>query len=160
MNMFPANVLSPSPIYQSMFRAPVMTGQPMTSASFLMEGLLRERAAAQSLLAPQALLARPIPGGLGLPLPAHSHHSPQRSRGRADSPRDSPPSSPPPLRRERDPRDSSPSSPRDSPEPRHSPPHTTTQARPYLKFGVSAILSSEVSPKASSDHKQSKYLPN
>ena len=137
--MFP-NMIAPSPVYHSLFRAPALPGQHpglAASTSFLMENLLRERQAhglsthPAGLLAPRPLLTVPprlvpsvVPPGVQPP-PAHSNHP---RTATPPSPRSSPasPSSPPP------------DSVRDgSPPPR----------QPYLKFGVSAILSSQVSPK-------------
>ncbi len=132
--MFP-NLLSPSPVYQGMFRAPAMPGHPsgisLTSTSFLVENLLRER---QQVM-----------------VPAHPQPTYLTARTMSTSPlgvvvasppsRNSSPVSPSPKSRSREER------PKDSGTPTSSPSSSTSSSTPYLKFGVSAILSADISPK-------------
>ena len=134
--MFP-NLLAPSPVYQSMFRAPALPGHPQAvsigSTSFLVENLLRERqVTVPAHPQPTYLTARPMgtsPLGLVITSPPSESSSPSqpspnmRHQPREERTRD--PCTPPPA-----------------------PPTTSTPSTtPYLKFGVSAILSPEISPK-------------
>lgn len=69
------NVLAPSPLYQNMFRHGSVVPHPgvtPTSASFLVENLLRDRN--------PGLLSRPVPTAQGLPVTA----SPLLHRGHVD----------------------------------------------------------------------------
>lgn len=177
--MFP-NVLTPSPLYQGLFRAPTMPGlahpQPMNpaaaaaaaaaSTSFLVENLLRER---QQQIPPGLIVTSPHQAALlsrGIhpsflryppsssprsrspsPSPPASRLSPQSTAGAAtvSSHRDSSSSkhsSPPPAQEG--------PAQRRSPSPGPAGNHPTANppvSAPYLKFGVNAILSSQVSPK-------------
>ena len=144
--MFPGNVLAPSPIYHSMFRAPAVVAQS-GAQPFLVDSLLRERQLAQGLLVPHHLLARPLP----IPIPhAGSTASPGVHR-RSASPSPSP--SPPLLRKEHHPReDGDDDVARRSPAKSHQV-SSASAAKPYLKFGVHAILSSEISPKSTNHGK-------
>ena len=152
------NVLAPSPLYHSVFRAPVALGghhpglgqSLVGSTSFLVENILRERHPLMVGSPPQAHqhppphqqlntqphphLVRSLPG---MPHGTHQQQPPPRL----------PPASPcsPPRGSPSPPGHLSPLPPgadRDKPNDSVLPPVT-----PYLKFGVSAILSADVSPK-------------
>ncbi|XP_076471873.1 uncharacterized protein LOC143301456 isoform X2 [Babylonia areolata] len=144
--MFP-NVLAPSPIYQGVFRAGQLTSHPAlapphphpalphSSASFMVDNLLRERTS--------SLLHRPTPTAAALsPLGVAAAASlPGLSRGS--------PVSPEPA--------TTTTTPTSSPATSSGTTAATTKTTPYLKFGVSAILGTdkEQTSSSSSSHKPS-----
>ena len=165
--MFP-NVLAPSPVYQSMFRAPVsmLSGAQhaslaaAASTSFLVENLLRERHSHHPGLAPHqappGLLVAPRPLMTGphrapppppLGLPAAPGSAPPAASSSAGSPPASPTS--PRSTCSASPSPSNHSRGRDSVGVEPQSPRQPSAPTPYLKFGVNAILSSQVSPKNS-----------
>ena len=169
--MFPANILAPSPVYPGAARAPagiaglVPQGAiPVSTAvAFYMDSLLRGKEAVilqqqQQLLA-RAYHAGNFPGSL-VKLPLHGYHlHPQckeqvapgnptaHQHSRDSSSRvDSPISSTDCQDGAESRRSSSPVE-NSAESPARSPPVMRRPSAPRLKFGVSAILSDEISPK-------------
>lgn len=144
--MFPGNLLSPTPMYQGVFRPPTGHG-PSIFESLQAAARERNQALNQVLAMNGPFLTRPLmQNGLGAPLLVPMGMTQRmRQTSKDDSPtRTSPPVLSPHERGflldERRPKSI-------SPRPRSPPSSRTTTSTPKLKFGINSILSSDISPK-------------